>query len=143
MVSKRVLLLGVLILVTLQFFPRIERRSRAATGGLDAPEEVLVIVQRSCFDCHSTRTRWPWYGYIAPISWLLSHDVNEAREKLNFSAWSQLAEDSQSHLAREIVRQVERGDMPLSRYLWLHPDARLSRDELEILRRWARTQAKH
>ena len=52
------------------------------------PSEVAAILERSCSDCHSHKTRWPWYSQIAPISWLLAHDVNEGREHLNLSNWS-------------------------------------------------------
>lgn len=83
----------------------------------------------TCFDCHSNETVWPWYSQIAPISWLLQHDVDEGREKLNFSEF---------HLrqpkAEEAAETVEDGEMPPSQYLLTHPEARLDETQLAALR---------
>ena len=52
---------------------------------LPATKEVL---KRACYDCHSNETKWPWYSYVAPASWLVVDDVHQARENLNFSTWN-------------------------------------------------------
>src|SRR5882724_7218034 len=49
--------------------------------------QVTAILNRSCTDCHSNKTRWPWYANVAPVSWLVIDDVNEARQDMNFSEW--------------------------------------------------------
>ena len=76
---------------------------------------------RACRDCHSNETVWPWYSYVAPVSWLVSSDVNEGREHLNVSDWGRT--DQHGDEAAEMVRE---GDMPLWFYLPLHARARLS-----------------
>lgn len=91
------------------------------------------LVARACFDCHSNETEWPWYQRIAPASWLVEHDVAEAREHLNFSEWDR----PQDH-ADDAAEEVEDGDMPLRRYLIVHPEARLSAAEREELARGLR-----
>ena len=106
------------------------------TSDLSAPPEVKGILRRSCCDCHSNETRWRWYGYVAPVSWLLAGDVNEARRKLNFSKWGEYPDTKRMRLARDIVDQLNEGAMPLPSYLWLHPGARLSAEEVETIRRW-------
>jgi hypothetical protein len=78
------------------------------------------LVRRACYDCHSNETHWPWYSYVAPISWLVEHDVHEGREHLNFSEWNR----KQKH-ADEAAHEVEEGEMPLQIYTLLHPGARL------------------
>ena len=78
------------------------------------------VAVRSCYDCHSNETRWPWYSRVAPVSWLVAKDVREGREHLNFSTWEQPNEG-----AAEILEVVEDGEMPLRKYTLLHPDARL------------------
>jgi hypothetical protein len=85
----------------------------------DSPRTRELAV-RVCFDCHSNETRWPWYSHVAPISWLLERDVEEAREHLNFSEFSR----EQRH-ADEAAHEYEEGEMPLWFYLPLHREARL------------------
>ena len=91
----------------------------------------------SCYDCHSNESRWPWYGYVAPLSWLVAYDIDEAREHLNFSTWNRYDDDEQIDLIEEAWEQVEAGEMPLFFYLPLHPDARLSPEDRAQLERWA------
>lgn len=75
---------------------------------------------RFCADCHSNETRWPWYSRVAPVSWLVAHDVAEARRHLNVSEWHLPQED-----ADEAAEEVREGEMPLPLYLPLHPERRL------------------
>lgn len=88
----------------------------------DSPRTRALAV-RACFDCHSNQTIWPWYSHVAPISWFLQNHVDGGRARLNFSTWNPQAPQK---AAKHADREVERGDMPLSTYLWMHPDARLS-----------------
>lgn len=87
------------------------------------------LAKRACFDCHSNETVWPWYSNIAPVSWLVMHDVEGGREKLNFSEWNR--EDQPS--PAEIRREVESHKMPPSIYLLQHPEARLTDQEIQSL----------
>lgn len=118
-----------------QFVP-VERSNPPVEGDLDSPPEIRAILKRSCYDCHSHETVWPWYSKIAPASWLLAYDVKEGRKHLNFSRWGQLPGNRQAHKLREIVEQVDEGEMPLTPYLWLHGDAALSPDDRAAIDRW-------
>ena len=90
----------------------------------DSPETVALL-RRACFDCHSNETVWPWYSNVAPMSWLLQKDVDEARSRLNFSEWgTQKAADP-----RLIKAMIETGAMPPSRYVMMHPEAKLTQSE--------------
>lgn len=100
------------------------------------PANVKAILDRSCKNCHSNETRWPAYGYVAPISWLLVRDVTEARENLNFSEWGANDAEAQRDSLIEICRRVRRGQMPLKSYTWIHPSARLSADDVKQLCDW-------
>lgn len=93
----------------------------------DSPQ-TRALAQRACFDCHSNETVWPWYSNIAPISWLAQRDVEEGREKLNFSEWGR-GEQEIDELA-EVIRE---GEMPMPIYLLQHPEARLSAAEKQAL----------
>ncbi|MCA9959404.1 MAG: heme-binding domain-containing protein [Anaerolineales bacterium] len=93
----------------------------------DSPE-TRALVERACFDCHSNETEWPWYSNIAPVSWLVQHDVEEGRSKLNFSTWGQGRNE-----ADEAVEVVQEGEMPMPVFLIMHPEARLSAAEKDAL----------
>jgi len=90
--------------------------------------ETRALAQRACFDCHSNETVWPWYSNVAPPSWLLAWDIAGGKEAYNFSDWH--AGDVSPEMA---ARAIRRGDMPPSRYLMLHPEARLTDAEREQL----------
>jgi len=82
----------------------------------------------ACYDCHSNQTRRPLYSRVAPFSWLVARDVEQGREKLNFSTWEGSGGD-----ARDAAETIGEGSMPPRRYLPLHPDARLTEDERRLL----------
>lgn len=86
------------------------------------------LMQRACFDCHSNETEWPWYSNIAPVSWLLQRDVDEGREKLNFSEWGRGDQE-----VDEIFEVVKEGEMPLPIFLITHPEARFNDLEKQAL----------
>ena len=137
---KRVLrwiaLSACLLVLGIQLWPA-GRTNPATAAGLDAPPEVTAILRRACFDCHSNETRWPWYAYVAPVSWWMVHDVDEGRAELNFSDWGSLEPKKRERKRKEIVDEIEEGHMPPKNYLRLHGDARVSAEEIETLRNWA------
>jgi hypothetical protein len=122
--------------VAIQFVP-VTRTNPPVTGEIEAPDAVTAVLARSCYDCHSHETQWPWYSRVAPVSWLVAHDVEEGREHLNFSTWTELSSETRAHLTHEIVEEVEEGEMPLKVYLLMHADAEVSAEDLETLRGWA------
>lgn len=87
-------------------------------------EQTLALVDRACYDCHSNETRWPWYSYIAPMSWLIAYDIREGRKVLNYSEWTPGA--AREHTVEAAVELVSKELMPLPYYLILHPEADLS-----------------
>jgi hypothetical protein len=106
--------------VAIQFI-RPDRSNPPGTREIRWDSDATAEIARStCYDCHSNQTVWPWYSSVAPISWLVAKDVVDAREHLNFSTW-----DEPNHEAEEIIGAVEEGEMPLGRYVLLHPSARL------------------
>jgi hypothetical protein len=99
----------------------------AAEPNWDSPQTRELAV-RACYDCHSNQTTWPWYSNIAPVSWLIQHDVVEGRSKLNFTDWNAPQPE-----ADNAARQVQRGAMPQSYYVALHPSANLTAEEKAAL----------
>lgn len=88
-----------------------------------SPEDRALVV-RACFDCHSNETQWPWYSYVAPISWLVANDVEEGRYALNFSKWEQSKD-----MLGAIADVVDSGSMPPWYYELMHPAANLSESD--------------
>jgi hypothetical protein len=86
------------------------------------------LAVRACFDCHSNDTDWPWYSNIAPVSWLVEHDVQEGRSRLNFSDWSRAGYE-----VGEVSEVIHEGEMPPAYFLIMHPEARLSAAEKQAL----------
>ena len=86
------------------------------------------LARQACFDCHSNETEWPLYATIAPISWLVQHDVDEGRTVLNFSEWP-----SSSKEPGEAAQEVREGEMPPAPYQLMHADARLTAGDREQL----------
>lgn len=96
----------------------------------DSPD-TRILAERACFDCHSNETKWPWYSKVAPVSWLITYDVREGREKLNFSEWG--AVRNSEKLSKEITKVLNKNEMPPDNYLLIHPDAQLSDAERQQL----------
>jgi len=132
--AKRLIVRGGLAVLALlllaQFLPfgRVENPPVRAEPAWDSPRTRELAV-RACFDCHSNQTQRRWY-HVAPASWLVAHDVAEAREHMNFSEWDLPQED-----ADEAPEEVREKEMPLKIYLVMHPEARLSDAEREELAR--------
>ncbi|MEJ2633913.1 MAG: heme-binding domain-containing protein [Calditrichia bacterium] len=133
-----ILLALVIIFIGIQFIP-VKKTNPPVESEINAPTNVVNVLQRSCYDCHSNRTVWPWYSHVAPMSWLVASDVNEGREHLNFTAWNKYDTKRRSKKMQEIAEEVEKGDMPLWYYLPMHPEAKLSKADAQLLVSWAKT----
>lgn len=103
----------------------------------NVPPDVDAILRRSCYDCHSNETRWPWYARVSPVSWLLKHDVDEGRQELSFSEFGTYPPKKAAKKLQESCKEVKEGEMPLWQYLPLHPDAKLSEADKRTLCSWA------
>jgi hypothetical protein len=107
-------------------------------ASIDAPN--LERIQRSCANCHSDRVQWPWYGYVAPTSWLVEKDVHQARAQLNFSHWPAYATQERITLLSAIGAVLRTSAMPPQRYTALHRDAALSGNERQALYEWTKNE---
>lgn len=105
----------------------------------NAPEDIQKILKTSCYDCHSNFTKTPWYGQIAPISWYINDHINEGKEELNFNAWGTYPLKRKKHKLEECWEELEKGKMPLSAYLNLHEEAKLSDKDSKSLIAWLKS----
>jgi hypothetical protein len=133
--TRRILLALLGLFVLAQLVP-ISRTNPPVEEEVAAPAEVRAVLERSCYDCHSHATRWPWYARVAPASWLLAYDVSEGREHLNFSTWNRYDAEERAENLEEIDEMVSEGEMPPWFYLPLHVEASLSQADKATLRAW-------
>lgn len=105
----------------------------------NAPEEVKLILRKACYDCHSNQTTYPWYSYVAPVSWLIIKDVREGRDELNFSDWSDQSKRRKIKILNEMAEEIEKKKMPLPIYTITHRDAKLSDDEIATITTWTKS----
>ena len=141
MTRSRIGLIAGGVLVAMQLIP-LPRTNPPVESALPAPPELQAILDRSCMNCHSHATTWPWYAYVAPASWLVVYDVHEGRENLNLSKWGAYPPDRQRKKARAMWEEVEEGAMPLPPYLLLHPEAKLTDAEKATLRAWSEARVR-
>lgn len=138
-VLKRAAVLIGCALVGMQFIPT-SAKSGTVTAVTEQKNEmtdsqVAKIMDRSCHDCHSSTTHWPWYGHVAPVSWILARDVNRGRAKLDFSQWAGRTPSANERM--EICDAASDGSMPLLAYTLIHSKARLSKHDVDLICDWA------
>lgn len=132
----------VIILVVIQFIPNElppaegENQGDLIKGNFASPE-VAQLLKNSCYNCHSNETRYPWYSYVAPVSWLVAADVRNGRDELNFSTWTGYDATKMLGKLDDIGEEVGEGDMPLPIYTFMHPSARLDDKQREMIVQWA------
>ncbi|MES0488612.1 MAG: heme-binding domain-containing protein [Leptospirales bacterium] len=102
--------------------------------GVILDEATDKILKRSCYDCHSHETVYPWYSRVPVFSFLIGMHVNKAREHLNFSKWDSVKDSKKPKIWGEILEEIEEGEMPIGNYLWLHPDAKMQEGDLQTIK---------
>ena len=114
--------------------------ARTIEARTQIPAEVASILSRSCNDCHTQQTRWPWYSQIAPASWFLADHVRDGRRNLNFSDWARYSRRDADSLLGLICREVKGGTMPMESYTLIHRDAKLSAQDVRTLCDWSQAE---
>lgn len=115
--------------------------AQAVQATATVPSGVDAVLKRSCYDCHSSETRWPWYSGIVPMAWGVANHVKEGRAELNFSDWGVYPVRKRVALLEKMCDEVREGRMPLQQYLWLHPDAALSEADWKSVCDWSMDEA--
>lgn len=104
----------------------------------NVPSEVMNILKTSCYDCHSNNTTYPWYDKITPVNYYLAEHIEDGKRHLNYSEWGNLSQKRKNHKMEETEEMIEKGEMPLRSYLWLHNDAKLSEAQAKTLTNWVK-----
>src|SRR3954447_1398205 len=144
-IFKRILLALVVIFVLMQLYrpsrtnPPVDQ-TKTMEQTMSIPPNVQTILSRSCNDCHSSKTIWPWYTNIAPVSWMLSDHVKDGRAELNFSEWATYSQKRKARKLQEICEQVNKREMPWPSYLWMHHDAPRTPADRNAICDWANAE---
>lgn len=140
----RLVLLGFLLLfVVLQFLPVdrttpeiVEQEQFVEVYG--TPQPIRMLLKDACNDCHTYKSTYPWYAYVAPLSMWIQGHIDHGREHFNLSAWTRYPADEANFKLGEAIEEVEEKHMPLNSYLWGHPEARLSDEQRSTLANYFR-----
>ena len=129
------------ILVIMQFF-RIDKTNPETSPendfltSVNAPQDIHNMIKTSCYDCHSNETVYPWYSNFAPVSWMLKSHINDARDNINFSEWSDFTNKNKIGIYEDCIDMINDHDMPLASYKLMHKEARLSDNQRNELINW-------
>jgi hypothetical protein len=140
---KKKIGLGLLaVLVVIQFIRPTKNSSTAESPNeiskyYEVPADIHTVIKKSCYDCHSNNTNYPWYTNIQPMGWWLQSHVNDGKEELNFQEFGTYAEKKAKHKFEEIEEVVRDHEMPLSSYTLIHRDAKLTPEQAAALSSWA------
>jgi hypothetical protein len=118
----------------------LDRAGAPLLMGADVPPSVVDVFAHACINCHSEKTDWPWYSYIAPVSWLVENDVKRARKRMNLSRWDSLDSAEQRMLLTAIATVVENREMPLHRYVVMHANVKLSTEDSVQVIEWTHAE---
>jgi hypothetical protein len=139
---KKILLAALIVFIAIQFVRPAENKNGQASPAdiskIDSvPENVQAILKRSCYDCHSNHTNYPWYSNIQPAGWWLSSHIKDGKAELNFSEFGQYSIRRQRSKLNSIAKTVEDGTMPFPSYAFIHKEAALTKDEKALIINWA------
>ena len=139
---KRIIWIGIIaIVVIIQLIPSgrpevIKENKFDLIRNNQLPDSVAQLLRAACYDCHSNETKYPWYAYIAPVSWLVASDTKVGRGEMNFSDWENLSKMDKAKLLGDIAEEVEDGVMPMPIYILMHPEAKLKLSDREMIINW-------
>ncbi|MFY9243034.1 MAG: heme-binding domain-containing protein [Polaribacter sp.] len=142
-IVKKIGLVVLLIFIIAQFF-RPEKNDgnintvNAFVAETNPSEEVLNIMKTSCFDCHSSKTNYPWYNNITPVNYWLEDHIADGKKHLDFSKWSEYSLKKKEHKMDELHEEVEKKEMPLDSYTWVHSEANLTPEQIDAIVTWGK-----
>lgn len=115
---------------------------RDITSVVTVPDSIMGVLQKSCYDCHSDHTDYPWYDQITPVNWWVDQHIKDGKRELNFTTFGEYPVKKMVRKIEEIGETIEKKEMPLPSYLWMHGDAKLSSSERTAIINWVRVSQK-
>lgn len=138
---KKISLIFAITLLFIQSF-RIDKSTKPVDPSKDLislttpSTEITQLLKTACYDCHSNQPTFPWYTNIAPVSWWLKHHIDEGSHHLNFSEWGTYELKRKNHKLDECVEMLEKNEMPMSSYTWMHQEAKITDAQRLLLIEW-------
>jgi hypothetical protein len=142
-IIKKILVLLLIVFVIVQFFGPEKNEGDLASLSIfieetNPPENVKKILETSCYDCHSSKTEYPWYNSITPVNYWLAGHVKDGKKHLNFSNWSEYSLKRKEHKMDELHEEVAKKKMPLESYTYTHSEANLTQEQIDAVVTWGK-----
>lgn len=139
---KKILLAILIVLIVIQVIQPARNKSGQvlATNMMTMykmPDTVQAVLKAACYDCHSNNTNYPWYTYVQPVGWMLANHIRHGKEELNFNEFGSYTARRQQSKLKAIANQIKDGDMPLYSYTIMHKNARLTKEQKQLIIEWA------
>ncbi len=138
---KKILLALLIVFIIIQFIRPAHNLSEQVLPTDIAkiyavPDSVQHLLNIACYDCHSDNTRYPIYTYVQPVGWIMARHVKRGKADLNFSEFGTYSKRKQQSKLKAIINTIRDNEMPLTSYKLMHGDARLSKEEKELIMNW-------
>lgn len=135
--------LGIIVLLLVSQFIQPaknqgEYNSKPFLAETQPSDQVKTILFNACYDCHSNNTQYPWYFTVTPINFRIKAHIDEGKEHLNFSEWSNYNKNQKAHALEEVIEVLEKKEMPLKTYVWLHNEGKLTEENAKTVIDWAK-----
>ena len=136
------------LFVLIQFYPRPAKNNNPLVTKNDfsvtntPPASIQNILKRSCYDCHSNNTVYPWYSHIQPVAWWLGDHIFQGKKELNFSEFGTYSLRRKYKKLEEMYGEVKEGVMSLESYTRIHADAIPNANEKELFLNWVDSETK-
>jgi hypothetical protein len=138
---KKVFLPIILIFISIQLIP-VDKSNPPVDekSTLKTQSEIIYLLKRSCYDCHSHETKWPFYSNIAPMSFVISSHVKDARKAMNFSKWNEIESNIKKARIKRAIKTINNEMMALPSYVSLHKKSKLTQSQKDILTKWFQSE---
>src|SRR5215467_221507 len=140
---RKILLVFLIVIIVIQFIRPTRNLSGDTSGDISAafnvPENVKPILERACNDCHSNKTRYPWYAEVQPVAWWLNNHIVDGKRHLNYNNFTAMRPAQQKKKMDESIDLIKKNEMPLNSYTWIHKDAILDEADKQTLIAWCNT----
>lgn len=140
---RKYILAAIFVLLVLQFIRPAKNLGETETPQdiakvVKVPTQVMTVLKTACYDCHSNKTAYKWYHNVMPLGWWLNHHVKEGKQHLNFSEFGGYSQKRKDHKLEEVEEEVREHEMPLESYVIMHPEAKLSAEQITLIADWAK-----